>query len=52
LTKDNPNKNKLLNLGALALAGYGFLILIFWWVAISFLRKHRFSQTGLSQFEL
>jgi len=29
LTKDDPNKNKLLNLGALALAGYGFLVLVF-----------------------
>ncbi|KAI0299311.1 vacuolar amino acid transporter 5 [Russula brevipes] len=29
LTKDDPNKNRLLNLGALALAGYGFLILVF-----------------------
>ena len=32
LTKDDPNKNKLLNLGALGLACYGFLILVFWWV--------------------
>jgi len=24
-------KNRLLNPGALALAGYGFLILVFWW---------------------
>ncbi|KAI9440368.1 transmembrane amino acid transporter protein-domain-containing protein [Lactarius indigo] len=29
LTKDDPNKNKLLNLGALGLACYGFLILVF-----------------------
>ncbi|KAH9013268.1 transmembrane amino acid transporter protein-domain-containing protein [Lactarius pseudohatsudake] len=29
LTKDDPNKNKLLNLSALALACYGFLILVF-----------------------
>lgn len=29
LTKDDPNKNKLLNLGALALMCYGILILIF-----------------------
>lgn len=29
LTKDDPNKNKFLNLGALALASYGFLILVF-----------------------
>ncbi|KAH9992972.1 transmembrane amino acid transporter protein-domain-containing protein [Russula compacta] len=28
LTKDDPNKNKFLNLGALVLAGYGFLILV------------------------
>ncbi|KAF8479578.1 vacuolar amino acid transporter 5 [Russula ochroleuca] len=29
LTKDDPNKNKLLNLSALVLAGYGSLILVF-----------------------
>ncbi|KAH9975741.1 transmembrane amino acid transporter protein-domain-containing protein [Lactifluus volemus] len=29
LTKDDPERNKLLNLGALALACYGFLILVF-----------------------
>lgn len=29
LTKDDPNKNKLLNLGALALMCYGILILVF-----------------------
>jgi len=29
LTKDDPNKNKLLNLGALGLACYGSLILVF-----------------------
>jgi len=29
LTKDDPNKNRLLNLGALGLACYGFLILVF-----------------------
>ncbi|KAI0306057.1 vacuolar amino acid transporter 5 [Multifurca ochricompacta] len=29
LTKDDPNRNKLLNTGALALICYGFLILIF-----------------------
>jgi len=29
LTKDDPNRNKLLNLGALALACYGSLILVF-----------------------
>jgi amino acid permease len=38
LTKDDPDKNKLLNLGALALACYGFLILVFWWVPNVFLR--------------
>ncbi|KAN0137005.1 Transmembrane amino acid transporter domain containing protein [Lactarius tabidus] len=38
LTKDDPSKNKLLNLGALALACYGFLILVFWCV-LSYLHR-------------
>jgi hypothetical protein len=45
LTKDDPDKNELLNISALALAGYGLLVLVFWWANV-FLRIPAFFLTG------